>query len=226
MRALREGCVRLHALAPGGPEVRSIEVNVVPREASIAVPWAGSASERVRASIGDVVVWPLPAAADTGFLPPSSCGDDDPDQRLLLAGEFPARACELEGAAPASWSLPASLELVALRCRFSSAGRGAVRTVVERFARIRRAGRVQDDLTAVPAGAAREVVATHATVRASASSSRPLRIVASVPRQRSARVGDWVFERRDDVAAVDEDLEACLHHRDTRCRIAPRPASR
>jgi hypothetical protein len=44
--------------------------------------------------------------------------------------------------------------------------------------------------------------------------------LAFVPTRRVVRAGDWVLEARDDVSAMDEDLLACLHERDSPCRVA------
>lgn len=220
MRALAEGCVRLSARTLDGARTRTIAVNVLPRDAAIAVPRSASASERLRVSVGDEVLWPLPDVPDVTFLPRGRCDDDDPDMRLLLVGELPGRACALEGPVPRAWRVPAVLEAIALRCHFASGARGAVTTTLESFSRIRRAGRVQGDLTALAAGSARSLLATHVVEQ---ERGRPAAsTIAYVPSRRVVRAGDWVFERRDDADALDEDLLACLHERDSSCRVRPR----
>lgn len=221
MRALGEGCVRLSARTLDGARTRTIVVNVLPRDAAIAVPRSASASERLRVSVGDEVLWPLPDVADATFLPRGRCDDDDPDMRLLLAGELPGRACTLQGAVPRAWRAPALLEAVAQRCHFTSRARGVVATTVERFSRIRRAGRVQGDLTALAAGSARSLLATHGVEQERGRSPAAITI-AYVPSRRVVRAGDWVFERRDDADALEGDLLACLHERDSACRVRPR----
>lgn len=224
MQAMTEGCTRLSAVTADG-RVQSIAIRVLARDSAVAVPRSAAASERVRVSVGDEVIWPLPDATDATFLPPGACDDDDPDMRTLLAGEYPGRTCALEGGEPRAWRLPGSLEPLALRCHFASRGRGEVTTTVERVARIRRAGRVQGDLSALAPGSPRSLVATH-VVESERGAARPLRIIAYVPTRRVVRAGDWVFERRGDVEALDEDLLACLHERDSTCRVRPRVAPR
>ncbi len=225
LRPLVEGCTRLSARVGESQNVHSITIHVHPRGSAVAVPRSAGASAQLRVSVGDEVTWPLPEATDASFLPRASCEDDDPDMRVLLAGDYPGRACALEGAEPRSWRLPGALELLALRCHFASRARGEVTTTAERVARIRRAGRVQGDLTALTAGSARSLVATH-VVEHERGVARPLRTIAYVPTRRAVREGDWVLERRGDVDALQEDLLACLHERDSTCRVRPQASSR
>lgn len=221
-RALSEGCGRLTATLPGG-RTWTISVNVLPADASVAVPASAGASERARVSVGDVVVWPLPEAsvqsAQPTFEPPAACADRDPEMTLLASGGWPHRACTLEGAPPRSWRLPSALVDEVLRCELSNAGVGQVRTLVHRFARVRRAGRVRGDLRAIASGP-RELMATH-VIDSERGRARDTTF-AYVPRTRVVRVGDWVVDRRDDADPVDEDLLSCVHERDSTCRIRPR----
>ena len=226
-RALSEGCGRLVITLPEG-RTRAISVNVLPADAAVAVPANAGASERLRVAVGDVIVWPLPelvgaretvVGAEPSFQPLVDCGDRDPEMTLLSRGEWPHRACTLEGSTPRSWRLPIGLGDEVLRCELSSAGVGRVRTLVHRFARVRRAGRVRGDLRAIASGP-RELVASHVieTERGRARDT----VWAYVPRMRVVRVGDWVVDRRDDADPIEEDLLACVHERDTACRIRPR----
>ncbi len=218
VRALSEGCVRLTATLPDG-HTRAVAVNVLASDASVAVPASASASERLNVSVGDVVVWPLPDGSRPSFAPLTGCADRDPEMALLSRGEWPHRACTLDGAQPRSWRLPSALGDEVLRCELASAGVGRVRTLVHRFARVRRAGRVRGDLRALASGS-RELTATH-VIESEPGRARDT-TWAYVPRARVVRVGDWVVDRRDDVDPVDEDLLACVHERDSACRIRPR----
>ncbi len=219
VRALAPGCVTLSArVGDEGAHVQSITVNVVAADAAVALPRSAAASERLRVGVGDVFAWPLPASGPIEFRPRQGCLDEDLEMGLLLAGELPHRACALEGAVPRAWRVPALLADAGLRCTFASAGRGEVRTTAHRYFRIRARGRVQGDLTAIDAGP-RELFATHVHDEAAAHVG-PDTALAFVPTRRVVRAGDWVLEARDDVSAMDEDLLACLHERDSPCRVA------
>jgi hypothetical protein len=220
IRAVAPGCVTLSARVGDGQHVQSITVNVVAAEAAVAVPRSAGASDRLRVGVGDVFAWPLPASGPIEHRPMRGCLAEDLETSLLLAGELPHRACTLEGARPRGWDRPRLLEEAALRCSFSSAGRGQVRTMAHRFFRVRAPGRVQGDLTAVAAGP-RELFATHVHDEAPAHVG-PDTTFAFVPARRVVRVGDWVFEARDDVGALESDLLTCLHERDALCRVTAR----
>jgi hypothetical protein len=221
LRALAVGCVTLSArVGEDGAHVQSISVNVVAADAPVALPRSAGASDRLRVGVGDAFSWPLPAEGSIAFRAMRGCLGEDTEMGLLLAGELPHRACTLDGRAPRAWRLPPLLVDAGLRCSFASAGRGEVRTTAHRFYRVRARGRVQGDLSAIESGP-RELFATHVHDEVPAHVG-PDATLAFVPPRRVARVGDWVFEVRDDVSAHDEDLLACLHEQDSACRVSQR----